>query len=66
MKTEGITWHALTLDPDGLAAWKALLTGPIGLAPAMEMLGVTVFMMSNGTILELDAREALPAVNAQE
>ena len=66
MKTEGITWHALTLDPDALASWKALLTGTIGLTPAMEMEGVTVFQMSNGTILELYAPEALPPFGYNE
>ena len=51
-KTEGITWHAVTLDPEAFGAMKTLLTGTVGLTPAMEMEGVTVFMMPNGTILE--------------
>ena len=60
MKTQGITWHAVTLDPEALAGWKALLTGPVGLTPAMEFPGVTVFQMPNGSSLELYAPDALP------
>ena len=66
MKTEGITWHALTLDPDVFGAMKTLLTGTVGLTPAMEMEGVTVFMMPNGTILELYVPQALPSFGYNE
>ena len=60
MQIEGITWHAVTLEPDAFAAMKALATGPMGLTPMMEMDGVVVFAMPNGTILELYVPEAVP------
>ncbi len=66
MKTQGITWHAVTLDSDALAEWKALLTGPVGLTPAMEFEGVTVFQMPNGSSLELYAPTALPEYGYNE
>ena len=53
MKVDGITWHAVTLEPDKFAQAKQLYMQTFGLTPAMEMDGVTVFMMPNGTILEL-------------
>ena len=60
MNLEGITWHAIVLDPEPFAATKALMTETFGLAPAMEMEGVAVFNMPNGTLLELYAPQAVP------
>ena len=60
MRVEGITWHALTLDDAQFAAMKALATETFGLTPWMEMPGVSVFQMPNGTILELYLPQALP------
>ena len=36
------------------------MTGTFGLAPAMEMEGVAVFDLPNGTLLELYAPQAVP------
>jgi len=60
MKTEGITWHAATLDADALDGMKSLLSKTFGLSPAMEFEGVSVFMFPNGSSLELYAPEAVP------
>ena len=61
MQLEGITWHALTLKADQFGATKKLLMDVFGLRPAIEEDGYTMFPMSNGTILELYAPEAIPA-----
>ena len=60
MKTQGITWHAVTHDGDGLEAWKGVLMNTMGLTPGMEMDGVTVYYMPNGSSLELYAPQAVP------
>ena len=66
MRVEGITWHALTLDETQFAAMDKLARETFGLAPMMEMPGVTVFQMTNGTILELYLPEALPPFGYNE
>jgi hypothetical protein len=60
VNVEGITWHAIVLETEPFAATKALMTETFGLAPAMEMEGVAVFNMPNGTLLELYAPQAVP------
>ena len=60
MNLEGITWHAIVLEPEPFAATKALMTGTFGLVPAMEAEGVVLFIMPNGTMLELHAPQTLP------
>jgi len=60
VNVEGITWHAIVLDPEPFAATKALLTETFGLAPAMEDEGYVLFIMPNGTMLELYAPQAVP------
>ncbi|MDQ5823527.1 MAG: hypothetical protein M3441_04855, partial [Chloroflexota bacterium] len=52
-KVEGITWHAVTAEPAAFNGMKQLMTEQFGLAPMMELDGVTVFAMQNGTLLEL-------------
>jgi predicted enzyme related to lactoylglutathione lyase len=61
MKVEGITWHAITLEPEQFDATKKLMTDAFGLTPAMEMEGFTMFAMPNGTMLELYLPQATPA-----
>ena len=60
MQLEGITWHALTLQPDELEATKNLMTDTFGIPVAMEMGGAVVFMFPNGSILELYTPETVP------
>jgi predicted enzyme related to lactoylglutathione lyase len=60
MQVEGITWHALTLQADHFGATKKLLIEVFGLRPAIDTDGFTRFPMSNGTIVELYAPEAIP------
>jgi hypothetical protein len=60
VNVEGITWHAIVLEDEPFAATKALMTETFGLAPAMEAEGVVLFIMPNGTMLELHAPHTLP------
>lgn len=60
MNVEGITWHAIVLDPEPFAATRALLDETFGLAPAVDTDGFVQFVMPNGTALELYAPQAVP------
>ena len=60
MQTEGITWHAVTVAPDQFEATKSLITDTFGVAPGMEMDGVTVFFFENGTIFEIYTPQTVP------
>ena len=60
MNVEGITWHAVTLDPGKFAQVKQLYIRTFGLAPMMEMDGVAVFRMPNGSLLELYTPQTVP------
>src|ERR671928_630972 len=60
VNVEGITWHAIVLEPEPFAATKALMSETFGLAPAMEAEGMVLFIMPNGTMLELHAPHTLP------
>ena len=60
MNVEGITWHVIVLEPEPFAATKALMTETFGLAPAMEDEGVVLFIMPNGTMLELHEPQTVP------
>ncbi|MDQ3705282.1 MAG: VOC family protein [Chloroflexota bacterium] len=58
---EGITWHAVTAEPAAFNGMKQLMTEQFGIAPMMELEGVTVFAMQNGTLLELYRPDTVPA-----
>jgi hypothetical protein len=45
---EGITWHAVTLEPDQFSAMNKLCREVFGLAPMLEQDGWTPFPMQNG------------------
>ncbi|HEX8583118.1 MAG TPA: VOC family protein [Allosphingosinicella sp.] len=60
MKVEGITWHAVTLDESAFAASKKFYTETFGLTPMMEMEGVAVFQMPDGSLLELYLPTTVP------
>ena len=66
MQLEGITWHALTLQAHQFGLTKKLLIEVFALRPAIEEDGYARFPMSNGTILELYAPEAIPAYGFNE
>ena len=53
MQVDGITWHASVMEHDEFAAMRELATGPLGLTALMELPGVAVFAMPNGSMLEL-------------
>jgi predicted enzyme related to lactoylglutathione lyase len=61
VNVEGITWHAIVLDPEPFAATKALMTKTFGLAPEVEAEGMVLFTMPNGTMLELNEPQAASA-----
>jgi len=61
MTVEGITWHAVTLELEPLAAMNTLMTETFGLTAWVPMDGVSVYAMPNGSIVELYAPEAVPA-----
>jgi len=61
MKVDGITWHAVTLDESAFAAAKQLYIKTFGLRPMMEMDGVAVFQMPNGSLLELYLPTTVPS-----
>jgi hypothetical protein len=61
MQINGITWHASVLDAEGFASMRTFVTHTLGLTPQMELPGVAVFGMPNGTILELYEQGSEPA-----
>ena len=61
MKVDGITWHAVVLEPDKFEASKAFYKDTLGLVPMMELEGVAVFQMANGTLLELYLPTTVPS-----
>ncbi len=60
MITNGITWHAITLEPEVFDAQKHLLIETFGVSPAMEMDGVLVFQFPDGSMLELSTPQTAP------
>ena len=60
MKVDGITWHAVTLEETSFAASKRFYIDTFGLKPMMEMEGVAVFQMPNGSLLELYLPTTVP------
>jgi predicted enzyme related to lactoylglutathione lyase len=61
VNVEGITWHAIVLEPEPFAATKALMIETFGLAPEVEAEGMVLFTMPNGTMLELNEPQAASA-----
>jgi predicted enzyme related to lactoylglutathione lyase len=61
VNVEGITWHAIVLEPEPFEATKALMTETFGLAPEVEREGMVMFIMPNGTMLELNTPQAASA-----
>jgi hypothetical protein len=60
MNVEGITWHAVVLDPEPFDATRALLAETLGLAPAVDTVGFVQFILPNGSTLELYAPQVVP------
>jgi hypothetical protein len=61
LKVEGITWHAVVLEAEPFAAARRLLTEIMGLSPALEMEGWSLFGMPNGSIIDLYAPDTAAA-----
>jgi len=60
VNVEGITWHAIVLDPEPFAATKELLIETFSIAPAVDTEGFALFHLPNGTMLELYAPQVVP------
>src|SRR5262245_7512922 len=60
MHVEGITWHAISLEPEQFAATQNLFSDVLGLTPMLEQDGWTLFAMPNGTILDLYESDMTP------
>ncbi|MEV0688099.1 VOC family protein [Nocardia sp. NPDC050378] len=53
MKAQGITWHAVVVQPDQFEAHKAFTIERLGIAPMMEADGTAVFSLPNGDLYEI-------------
>ena len=60
MQVNGITWHASVMEADRFESIRKLVTETMGLAPMMEFPGVAVFMLPDGTLLELYTKGTEP------
>ena len=60
MITNGITWHAITVEPEAFEAQKDFITGTLGATLTMEMNGVLVFAFPDGGMLELYTPQTAP------
>ncbi len=60
MQVNGITWHASVMEQDRFESMRKLVTDTLGVAPLMEMPGVAVFALPDGTLYELYTKETQP------
>jgi len=60
MNVNGITWHASVMEEDRFESMRKLVTDTFGVAPLMEMPGVAVFALPDGTLYELYTKETQP------
>ena len=60
MQVKGITWHATVVAEDTFDAMKSLATDTMGLTPMMELPGVAVFVLPDGTLYELYTKGTEP------
>ncbi len=60
MNVNGITWHASVMEEDRFESMRELVTDTFGVAPLMEMPGVAVFALPDGTLYELYTKETQP------
>ena len=61
MRVDGIVWHALVLEPAAFVAMEELVEKTLGLHPLMQEGGRRLYLMRNGTMLDLYAPWAVPA-----
>jgi hypothetical protein len=48
-KVQGITWHAVTLNKEKFDSYQKMLENVMNLKPMMEMEGIRVYAMENGS-----------------
>ncbi len=60
MQVNGITWHASVMEPDKFESMRKLATETMGLTPMMELPGVAVFVLPDGTLFELYTKGTEP------
>ena len=61
MLVDGITWHAVVLDPWRFGAMVELAEQTFGLTPLVSEAGRRLYLMRNGTLLDLYAPGAVPS-----
>ncbi len=61
MNIKGITWHAVQLGDDQVAAMRAFVQDTLKLSVLFDFLGVTVFTTPNGDLLELYGPQGVPS-----
>ena len=66
MQVNDITWHASVMDDDGqFASMRELVNNTFCVAPLMEMPGVAVFALPDGTLYELYTKQTQPPFDAE-
>ncbi len=60
-KVQGITWHAVTLSKEKFDSYQKMLENVMNLKPMMEMEGIRVYAMENGSIIEIYLPDKVPA-----
>ena len=61
MNVKGITWHAVQLGDDQVAAMRAFVQETLKLTVLFDFPGVTVFTTPNGDLLELYGPQGVPS-----
>ena len=60
MRVDGIAWHALVLELKAFMAMEDLAEKTLGLHPLLVEDGRRLYLMRNGTMLDLYAPRAVP------
>jgi hypothetical protein len=66
MRVDGIAWHALVLEPAAFVAMEDFAEKTLGLSPLVGQEGRRLYLMRNGTMLDLYAPWAVPAYGFNE
>src|SRR5436853_3197856 len=66
MRVDGIAWHALVLEPKAFVAMEDFVHKTLGLHPLLVEEGRRLYLMRNGTMLDLYAPWAVPPYGFNE
>jgi hypothetical protein len=61
MRVDGITWHGVVLKRRAFASMTQFAEETLGLTPLLSEVGRRMYLMRNGTMLDLYAPETVPA-----